>query len=157
MLKEKQSAPEFTLESVDGASVALSDVLAKGPAVVAFFKISCPVCQLAFPYLERLHSAGGDAGLQFCAVSQDSREATKFFIGDYGITFPTVLDTYDAGYRVSNAYGIRSVPSIFVIEPDGRVSCTMEGFEKAGLQALGERIGSPAFEPGEDVPAFRPG
>jgi peroxiredoxin len=157
MMKEKQSAPEFTLESMDGVSVALSDILSKGPAVIAFFKISCPVCQMAFPYLERLHSAAGDAGLQFYAVSQDSREATKYFIDDYALTLPTLLDTYGGGYAVSNAYGIRTVPSVLVIEPDGQISRTMEGFEKAGLQELGDRIGSPAFDPGEDVPAFRPG
>ncbi len=157
MLNEKQSAPDFTLESVDGASVALSDILAKGPAVLAFFKISCPICQLAFPYLERLHAAAGEAGLQFRAVSQDSREATKFFIDDYAITFPNLLDTHGGGYAVSNAYGISTVPSFLVIEPDGVISQTMEGFDPDGLQQLAERIGSPAFNPGEDVPAFRPG
>lgn len=156
MLKEKQPAPEFTLQTMEGEEIALSSLLAGGPVFLAFFKISCPVCQYAFPFLERLHrDAGG--GVQLVGVSQDSAAATDHFLKEYDITFPTLLDTYAGGYAVSNAYGIHKVPSGFLVEPDGKVSMTMEGFERAAVEELGERAGAAAFEPGEDVPAFRPG
>jgi len=51
------TAPAFSLPAVDGAKVSLADVLKKGPVVAAFFKISCPVCQYAFPFLERIFRA----------------------------------------------------------------------------------------------------
>ncbi|HKZ78831.1 MAG TPA: redoxin domain-containing protein, partial [Pyrinomonadaceae bacterium] len=54
-----QNAPEFALESVAGKQFSLPEALARGPAVVAFFKISCPTCQFALPFLERVFQAYG--------------------------------------------------------------------------------------------------
>ena len=44
-------APEFRLKSTTGKPVILSEVLKRGPVVLAFFKVGCPVCQYAFPDL----------------------------------------------------------------------------------------------------------
>ena len=44
-------APEFELKAMDGRRFILSDELAHGPVVLAFFKVSCPTCQYAFPFL----------------------------------------------------------------------------------------------------------
>lgn len=157
MLKTGKKAPEFELETVDGERKRLSEMLAAGPVVLGFFKSSCPVCQFTFPFLERLHQASDGADLQFVGVSQDTATSTEHFLSDYGVTFPTLLDNSSNRYEVSNAFGIRNVPSIFVINTDGTVGETMEGFEKAGLEELGEKAGAATFKPGEDVPAFRPG
>ena len=67
--------------------------------VLAFFKISCPTCQLAFPFLERIHSSG--TGLEFTGISQDDDAATEQFLKRYGITFPVRLDRASAGYPES--------------------------------------------------------
>ena len=40
---------------------------------------------------------------------------------------PTLLDKEDAGYPVSNAYGLTNVPSLFLVEPDGRISRSQIG------------------------------
>jgi len=45
------SAPEFNLPTIKGERFSLREALARGPVVAAFFKISCPVCQYAFPFL----------------------------------------------------------------------------------------------------------
>ncbi len=47
-------APDFTLPTVDGKQVSLKEALKKGPVLLAFFKVSCPVCQYAFPFFERV-------------------------------------------------------------------------------------------------------
>src|ERR1700722_15312320 len=52
-------APDFALKTVDGTRFCLSEELARGAVVLAFFKVSCPTCQYAFPFLERLHRAYG--------------------------------------------------------------------------------------------------
>jgi peroxiredoxin len=157
MLRENQAAPDFTLEAMDGSRLSLQETLAKGPALLVFLKISCPVCQYALPFVERMKEAAEASGIQFLVVSQDNAASTEYFLKDHGITFPALLDTYDSRYAVSNAYGIRSVPSAFLIETDGVISLTMEGFEKAPLEELGARIGSPPFRGGENIPAFKPG
>ena len=48
-------AQGFSLKSLDNQTFSLQTLLKRGPVVVAFFKISCPVCQFTFPFLERLH------------------------------------------------------------------------------------------------------
>jgi peroxiredoxin len=50
-------APEFRLPRADGGEIGLEEIIAQGPALLAFFKTSCPVCQLTFPFLERIHQA----------------------------------------------------------------------------------------------------
>ena len=110
-------APEFSLKSLDQKEYSLGALLERGPVVAAFFKISCPVCQFTFPFLERLHQRYGSSGVTVLGVSQDDARATKGFASEYGVTFPLVLDP--DGYAVSNAYGLTNVPTIFLIEYGG--------------------------------------
>src|SRR6202035_4228481 len=70
-------APGFTLKSLDGKELALGKLLEKGPVVVAFFKISCPVCQFTLPYLQRLAERYAGDSVSVIAVSQDDARGTK--------------------------------------------------------------------------------
>src|SRR5579864_4220407 len=95
-------APEFSLPTADGKQVTLHDALKKGPVLLAFFKVSCPVCQYAFPFYQRMYQANRDAGVSFIGVSQDNARDTQAFMKEFGITFPVALDD-PANYAVSNA------------------------------------------------------
>jgi len=64
------------LRTIDGKPFALRDELARRPVVLAFFKVSCPVCQYAFPFLERLYKAYGNKNVALVGVSQDDAKAT---------------------------------------------------------------------------------
>ena len=149
MLEAGAPAPPVPFTSLTGATVAMP----AGPVVLAFFKVSCPTCQLAFPTLERL----AQGGLRFLAVSQDNAEKTERFKRQFGITFETVLDTAAGGYPASNAFSLTHVPSLFLVEADGRISLSSMGFSKRDLEALGERAGVRPFAPTDKVPEFRPG
>src|SRR5262245_1598104 len=113
------TAPHFRLKSLEGKEFSLPQLLAKGPVVAAFFKISCPVCQFTFPFLERLYQRYGGDGVTFVGISQDDARATKTFASEYAATFPMLLDEKSAGYAVSNAYGLTNVPTVFLINQDG--------------------------------------
>jgi len=145
MLAEGVFAPDFTL-----GNWSLQAALRNGPVLLAFFKISCPTCQLAFPYLDRLAS-----GVPVVAISQDDRIGTEQFRRRFHISMPAELDP--SPYKASNLYGIRNVPSLFLVEPDGRISMAATGFSKAHLEQLGDRFEVPVFQAGEEVPIFRPG
>jgi peroxiredoxin len=147
-------APVFTLRNLQGGTTSLDELLARGPALLAFFKISCPVCQLAFPFLERMAHRDG---VRIVGISQDDAEATRFFNQKFGITFPTLLDEAGQRYPASNAYGLTSVPALFLVEMDGSVSKAIVGFSKRDMEALGERIGAPPFRPEEKVPEWKAG
>src|SRR5260370_40841851 len=125
------TAPGFSLKSLDNREYSLNALMERGPAVAAFFKVSCPVCQFTFPFLERLYKRYGGDGVTFLRISQDDARATTKFATEHGMTFPLLLD--DNGYPVSNAYGLTNVPTIFLIDTDGTVKVGSMGFDKKDL------------------------
>src|SRR5438445_8646300 len=110
-------APLFKLPQLQGSEVDLRAAQEHGPVVLAFFKVSCPVCQMAFPFLERVHKKYGSKSGSFYGVSQDPAKDTESFAKQYGITFPILLDDTKK-YPVSNAYGLTNVPTVFLIGQD---------------------------------------
>jgi thiol-disulfide isomerase/thioredoxin len=139
---------------LDGGESTLDGLLSNGPILLAFFKISCPVCQMTFPYLERLHNAGV---LPVYAVSQNDEEDTRWFHSEFGVTLPTLLDREENDFAVSNAFAISSVPTLFLIERDGTIARTIEGWVKQDIESLGEFAGVPVFREGDNVPAWKAG
>ncbi len=162
-LGKGRKAPEFELKTAEGQGFSLSDSLAAGPVVLAFFKVSCPTCQYAFPYLERLYKAYGNKGVSLVGVSQNDAKDTTAFAKQFGVTFPILLDD-TSRYPVSNAYGLTNVPTVFWIEQDGEIAVSSVGWVKADFEEIGRRMAEqgkmPAaaiFKPGEDVRDFRAG
>jgi len=156
-------APEISLAAVDGKTFSLQDALKKGPVLAAFFKVSCPVCQYTFPYLERLHKAHGDQKITIVGISQDDKRNTSAFLKECGVTFPTLLDDPN-GYAVSNAYGLTNVPTWFLIGQDGEIEISSVGWVKQEVEDLNRKLAdvqeSPipqVFKPGEEVRDFRAG
>jgi peroxiredoxin len=156
-------APDISLGAVDGKTFSLQEALKKGPVLAAFFKVSCPVCQYTFPYLERLHKAHGDQKITIVGISQDDKRNTNAFLKEYGVTFPTLLDDPN-GYAVSNAYGLTNVPTWFLIGQDGDVEMSSVGWAKKEVEDLNRRLAelqhtSPRalFQAGEEVRDFRAG
>ena len=147
-------APSFRLKSLGGGTVSLDEILAKGPALLAFFKVSCPVCQLTFPYLERLAAS---TLIQIVGISQDDDSATRGFNERYGVTFPTLLDQSKESYPASNAFGIATVPTMFLVEQSGEIGKLVSGFSKRDLETLGQRASVPIFRPEDNVPEWKAG
>jgi len=154
MLSAGVKAPEFRLRDSTGKQQSLSELVANGPAVLAFFKSSCPVCQFTLPFLERLKDNGT---LRIIGVSQDDSATTEEFCQEFGVSLPMLLDEAKSGYPASNGFQITHVPTVFQVEPDGTISQAWTGWSKADMVALGERAGKAVLQSGEHVPAYRPG
>lgn len=168
-------APDFSLPAVsgggdsgkDGGRFSLHPALQQGPVLAAFFKVSCPVCQYTFPFLERIHKAHGDSKITVVGISQDNQRDTAAFLKLYGVTFRTLLDD-PKGYAVSNAYGLTNVPSLFLIGQDGQIEVSSVGWVKQEVEEIHRKLVTaqqtatsavfkPIFQPGEDVRDFRAG
>lgn len=154
LLEKGAHVTDFTLQRLDGGQASLHEITAKGPALLAFFKVNCPVCQMAFPFLERIQSP---EKLPVYGVSQNCAEDTRDFIRHFGITFPMLLDTEPRGFPVSNAFGISSVPTLFLVGPDGAISQVSEGWRKSDIAEFGALAGVNPFRPSDSVPEAKAG
>lgn len=149
-----EQAPAFELSNLGGGKETLGEVLKKGPALFAFYKVSCPVCQLIAPYLERLAAS---PEMQVIGISQDDSSSTEGFNQRFGVTFPILLDQSVEGYPASNAYGISAVPTLFLVGTDGTVAKSFAGFSKRDIEELGERAGVEVFRQDDNVPEWKAG
>ncbi len=155
-------APDFSLLALDGKNYSLREALQSGPVLLAFFKESCPVCQFTFPFIERIYQGVNRSGsVRVWAISQDDARDSQEFGREYGITFPVLLD--GRGYPVSNAYGLTTVPTLFLVETDGTVALTSVGFNRNEIETIASRLAQKAgktvvpFHPGENIPDYKPG
>jgi peroxiredoxin len=161
-LKAGERFPSFTLMGIDAASYSLTAAGAE-PALLTFFKNTCPTCILIFPYLQRLYERVEGAPLRFWGISQDGAAETRAFGQEYAVTFPLIPD--GPGFPVSNACGLTNVPTWFLVEPDATIARVCVGFSRADLEALAAELRkrlripgvAPLFVPADDAPALRPG
>src|SRR3954468_16656154 len=157
------TAPDISLPTLQGGKFNLAAALEKGPVVLAFFKISCPVCQMAFPFFERLHQAFRGKNVQVIGVSQDSPRDTAAFAKKFGITFPIALDDTKK-YPASNSYQLTNVPTLFLVNTNGEIEVSSVGWSQDELQAIADKLSAGSavpkailVRPEDNVPAFKPG
>jgi len=164
-------APDFKLPIAGGGELWLKQALTHAPVVLAFFKISCPVCQYAFPFYDRLFRLLQPKGVAVFGISQDDEQNTAMFRRTLGLSLPIALDV--KGYAVSRAYRLTNVPTVFEISPGesakaaagtvGQITAGIVGWSKSETEAIYRRHAAagvaqePLFRPGEEVAEFRPG
>lgn len=129
------------------------------PMALFFYKVTCPVCQMAAPMVERFEQAFPG---HVIGVGQDPHSDLRSFADTYGMTFRSVEDP--PPYASSSAYGVAVVPTTVLVGPDGKVLQVVEAWDGAGLNGLSERLASltggayaPISQPGDGLPPFRPG
>ena len=157
------TAPDFLMPTLDGKQFSLHEALTRGPVMLAFFKVSCPICQFTFPFLERIYKAHGSGRITIVGVSQNDRKDTAAFLKEYGATFPVLLDDTKA-YPVSNAYGLTNVPTMFWIGTDGLIEISSVGWVRKEIDEINDKAAITAgdtmtsiFQPSENIPEFRAG
>jgi len=124
--REGFAAPNFTLETLDGEAVTLSDL--RGKAVVINLWASwCPPCRAEMPALQAAYEADRDRGLEIVAVNmtyQDSEQDARRFVEDFGLAFTIPLDREGT---VARQYFLRALPSTFFVGPEGVIEKVVIG------------------------------
>ena len=123
------TAPEFSLKSLEQKEYSLRSLLERGPVVAAFFKISCPVCQFTFPFLERLHQRyGSSEAATFLGISQDDAASHRAFSEKYRLRVRLLSDVDRKVHDAYGAWGERPgrgvgvIRSTFLVGEDGRIA-----------------------------------
>jgi peroxiredoxin len=155
-------APTFSLPSSEAAPRSLTDLIAGGPVLLVFFKTSCPTCVLAFPVYGELERRYGDV-VPVVAVSQDPLLATVPWLRSHGFG-GIALDDSSGGYAASAAYGVQVVPTLVLVDAEGRVAAVNEAWDRDGVNELAARLDQhtgrlmgPVSTPEDGRPPFKPG
>jgi thiol-disulfide isomerase/thioredoxin len=115
----EKPAPSFTLKSVDGKTVSLSDY--KGKAVLLnFWATWCGPCKLEMPWLIQMQKKYASKGFTVLGISEDdgSTKQVSDFMAKMGVDYPVLM--YDD--RMNKAYGgIDYLPTSYYIGRDGKV------------------------------------
>ncbi|MDR2245225.1 MAG: TlpA family protein disulfide reductase [Treponema sp.] len=127
LLRSRVPIEDFSLPLLGGGSRALGGL--KGKVVfLNFWATWCPPCREEMPSMETLYRRLGAAGLEFLAVDiQEKPKPVDAFIREGGMSFPVALD--ESG-RVSGMYGIRSIPTTFIVDRDGSIIAAVVGGRK---------------------------
>jgi len=124
-------APDFTLQSLDGKTVRLSDFRGK-PVVLNFWATWCGPCKIEMPWFVDLQKQYGPAGLQFLGVAMDDASTKDIaeFAESMKVNYPILIGKESVG----DAYGgVQFLPETFYIDRNGKV------VDKAfGLKGRGE-------------------
>jgi peroxiredoxin len=103
-LKTGDIAPDFGLPDATGTAVRLSDLLAKGPVVVSFYRGGwCPYCNLELRALQKALPEIAGLGATLLAISPEKPDETLTTAEKNELAFPVLSDH---GSAVSKAFGI---------------------------------------------------
>ncbi|MFW6361581.1 MAG: peroxiredoxin family protein [Spirochaetota bacterium] len=128
VLKETTAAPDFTVKTLEGQTVSLSDY--KGKVVLLnLWATWCPPCREEMPSMQSLYDDLNNRGFTILAVAapnppRETREKIENFVSDGGYSFPVLIDSE---YEVNGAYGTGSIPTSWVVDTDGKLVARLVG------------------------------
>jgi len=121
---EGRAAPDFTLETLDGDTVAFSELRGR-PVVLNFWSTWCRPCKLEHPVLNAAATREGDDGVVFLGVLYgDDPELARRYLDRAGSTYPTLVDP---AQRIVVDYGVGGVPETYFIDRQGVVAHKVSG------------------------------
>ena len=148
-------APDFTLQSLDGKTMRLSDF--RGKAVLLnFWATWCGPCKIEMPWFVELQNQYAAQGLQIVGVAMDdaSKEDISKFAKDMGVNYPILIGKESVGDEYG---GVPALPESFLIGRDGKIVDKILGLRgKAEIEdAIKKAINTQSTSSQASIPSAR--
>ena len=123
-----KQAPDLSSLTLHGEAMSLADFKGKKKLVVSFWASWCGPCRMELPELktfyEKYHTA--DSTFEIVAVSTDEdRFQAEKYVKDAKLPFPIL---WDENSKISDAYGVDSIPVLYVIDETGKIIYGQSGY-----------------------------
>ena len=138
-------APDFTLDTLQGEKVTLSDLRGK-IVLINLWATWCPPCRAEMPALEKSYELYKDSGVVILGVNltnQDSEKDVSRFVEEFGLTFPILLDRDG---NVSALYQLMGLPTTYFVNREGIIRTVVVGgpmsetFIRSKIEALVKEV-----------------
>jgi len=134
---EWKRAPDFTVKSLTGKNIKLSELRGR-VVLINFWATWCVPCKEELPFFNSLYSKYKRVGLEVLGVNIDKVSSQATGMSEtLGLSFPVLLDPSG---KVSGLYRIRSMPTTFVVAKDGTIRHVHWGFGPAEPRRYDEEI-----------------
>lgn len=135
-------APLFSIQTIDGKTLSLSDLKGKG-VIVNFWATWCPPCRAEIPEMIELQNEYGSRFTFVGVAINDQEEKVNAFVSQKGINYPVSMDNgLSSLYGKLIQGGLESIPTSFVIDKHGKILDIIVGmadkaqFERAIQSAI---------------------
>ena len=147
--------PDLELAGLDGVVQPLRAAWRDAEALVLVGHGDCSTTRLTLPFFERIHRRR-TRGTALLVLQDDVRAARELQV-ELDLSVPTRLEP--APYALAADLALVAVPTLVLVDRNGRITRVSEGFDREALEALAGRLGvdGSLFTPDDRAPAFRPG
>lgn len=124
--REGFPAPDFTLPTLDGDEVTLSDLRGR-VVIINLWTAWCPPCREEMPAIDQVYGQYREQGLVVLGLNstfQDDEQTAAAFVQELGLTFPILLDRTGA---VSRRYQLQALPTTYFVDRQGIIRSVVLG------------------------------
>ena len=124
VVSTSEKAPDFSLSTIDGGTISLSEFRGKKSVVLDFWTSWCPNCRRDMPKLSKMYEKYKDK-IEVIGINlQENPAIVESYISSADIVFPIALDPSG---QTSRAYDIRYTNTHILVDKDGNIVKTIPG------------------------------
>jgi len=137
---EEFPVPEFSLTSLSGEEVSISDYRGK-VVFLNFWATWCPPCRAEMPSMQEVYERWEDKDFEMVAVNlREDNKTVEKYMEEGGYTFPVLMDKEG---QIGGLFGVTGIPTTFMVDKEGRLIARLVGtreWDVPEFEALLEKL-----------------